>query len=112
MPFVFPGWYIKVARKSFLSKHWEVRFYDGLKTIVILPTELTLTKRAAEDQAQWLLEEICKDRLEEIKQKQPEMFKEILSDPKLVWKTDRMGVIAIGFFAKYHYLPSYYILTG
>jgi hypothetical protein len=101
MPIVFPGWYIKVARKSFLSKVWEVRFYDGLKTIVILPTALTLTKRWAEDQAQWLLEEICKTRLEECKQKQPEIFKEILSDPKTLWRTNGpMGDIPIGLIAQ------------
>ncbi len=101
MPVVFPGWYIKVARKSFLSKVWEVRFYDGLKTIVILPHALTLTKRYAEEEAQWLLEEICKTRLEECKQKQPEIFKKILSDSKTLWRTDGpMGDIPIGLIAQ------------
>lgn len=100
MPAVFPGWYIKVTRKSFLSKTWEVRFHDGQHSAELRITSCR-TKKRAEDIAQAFLEAICKDWLEERKQEQPEIFKEILSDPRFVWKTNGpMGKIPIGLIAQ------------
>lgn len=118
MPSIFPGWYIKVSKRSKLSKAekclasslkqkclWEVIFYDGLEATIIFPTELTLTKEAAEYIAQNLLEEICKTILEDCKQTQPEIFKRILSDPKKLWRTyGPMGDIQIGLIAQKLYL--------
>jgi len=99
MPTVFPGWYIKVTRKSFLSKAWEVRFYDGLT--MEIRASITPAKRGAEDLAQALLEEICKDRLEKCKHEQPEIFKEILSDYRTLWQTNSpMGAIPLGLIAQ------------
>jgi hypothetical protein len=100
MPTVFPGWYIEVTRKSFLSKAWEVRFYDGWHSAELRIT-FCKTKRRAEHVAQAFLESICKDWLEELKHKQPDIFKKILSDPRFVWKTNGpMGKIPIGLIAQ------------
>lgn len=99
MPTVFPGWYIKVTRKSFLSKAWEVRFYDGWCGTEVRSTYML--KNDAEHFAQGLLEEICKDWLEKCKHEQPEIFKEILSDYRTLWQTNGpMGAIPIGLIAQ------------
>ena len=99
MPTVFPGWYIRVTRKSFLSKAWEVRFWDGFTNKEIrLPGA---PKNVAEDWAQGLLEEICKDWLELIKKETPEKFDEILRNGKTLWQTNGpMGVIPLGRIAQ------------
>jgi hypothetical protein len=100
MPTVFPGWYIEVTRKSFLSKAWEVRFHDGRHSAELRITSYK-TKRGAENFAQVLLEVTCKDWLEELKHKQPDLFKKILSDPRFVWRTNGpMGDIPIGRIAQ------------
>lgn len=95
----FPGWYIKVTRKSFLGKAWEVRFWDGLSN-----TEIRYPgapKNVAENFAQGLLEEICKGMLEDIKGETPEKFDEILGDSNTVWQTNGpMGAIPIGLIAQ------------
>ena len=96
---VFPGWYIKVTRKSFLSKAWEVRFWDGVSN-----TEIRYPgapKNMAEHFAQSLSEEICKGMLERIKEETPEKFDEILSDSKTIWQTNGpMGAIPLGKIAQ------------
>ena len=96
---VFPGWYIRVTRKSFLSKAWEVRFWDGVSnTEIRYPSA---PKNMAEHFAQSLLERICKDMLESTKEEAPEKFDEILGDSNTVWKTDGpMGVIPLGKIAQ------------
>lgn len=99
MPTVFPGWYIKVTRESFLSKAWEVRFYDGFTTKEIRLGGLC--KSDAEHHAQALLEEICKGRLELIKKETPEEFDEILNNSNTLWQTNGpMGVIPLGKIAQ------------
>ena len=95
---VFPGWYIKVTRKSFLSKAWEVRFYDGFTKEFRFPGR---PKSDAEHHAQSLLEEICKEKLELIKEETPEKFDEILGDSNTLWQTNGpMGVIPLGRIAQ------------
>lgn len=84
MPTVFPGWYIQVKRVNFLSKHWEVIFYDGVDLLISLAGT---SKSLAEDFAQNLMEEICKDKLERLKEEQPEIFNEILKNGDTMWDT-------------------------
>ncbi len=96
---VFPGWHIRVTRRSLLSKAWEVRFWDGFTS-----TEIRYpgaSKNAAEHFAQSLLERICKEKLELIKEETPEKFDEILSDSNTPWQTNGpMGVIPLGKIAQ------------
>jgi len=99
---VFPGWYIKVVRKSFLSKLWKVTLYDGFKVGLSSPYML---KSDAEKFAQGIFNHVCKDYLERIRQEQPEVFAKILheSDTKWLWRTEAMGKISIGKIARILY---------
>ena len=82
-----------------MSKAWEVRFYDGCSgTEVRSPYML---KSDAEHFAQSLLERICKEKLELIKEETPEKFDEILNDSNTIWQTNGpMGVIPLGKIAQ------------
>ena len=95
---VFSGWYIQVCRKGFLSKQWQVRFYDGLSAEVYLELR---GKETCEDFADGLLEQICKGYLEDVKQAQPSIFTQILTNWEFRWNTGGpMGYIPIGLIAQ------------
>jgi hypothetical protein len=95
---VFPGWYIKVARKSFLSKTWRLILHDGVSTSLGFENG---NKDNVDRLAQKLLEDICKDRLELCKRDQPEAFKQILADSNTMWDTQGpMGRIPLGMITK------------
>lgn len=68
------GWYIQVARKSFLSSSWELRFFDGIRLIVLEHGR----KEVVEGCAEALRARICTEQLDRIKREFPQLFYNLL----------------------------------
>lgn len=74
MPTITQGWYIKVARKSFLSREWELRFFDGTRLFILESSGKVVIEGAAEA----LLARICSEQLDRIEKEAPDLFHHLL----------------------------------